>query len=364
VASEFTTTWTTTNSDGSVETESGIVSQSGSSVATVSTFSPEAENSYPDICKRGGDECLSGSSLSTLRPYFSNTTTPVPSTSTYASSEKHVSGTEVPDFIADVESIDVPKYSEDEFVTSSGTGVNTMFTSQNGEVATVTSDPTVGGSDNNIATSTFVNDGGEYPVTSIVTECIKGICFESTTTVLASGLADSSEEAKGSEASNGEQPSSTISGGNAAEISSIQSSDVYITTTSINSGFAGLTDTGSNSETSGHGDSNDGDAQYNGSGNSAENGADNGDSQSGGSNNGSAEGGSIVLSGLPNISGSTMTSSFTVPATSRVISSYTNQASSTFSPAIVLPAENGGIKYSTGGSLVFGLLLSAIISFF
>ncbi|KAK6859289.1 hypothetical protein K6H11_005943, partial [Candida tropicalis] len=101
-----------------------------------------------------------------------------------------------------------------------------MFTSQNGEVATVTSDSTVGGSDNNIATSTFVNDGGEYPVTSIVTECIKSICFESTTTVLASGLADSSEEAKGSEASNGEQPSSTISGGNAAEISSIQSSDV------------------------------------------------------------------------------------------------------------------------------------------
>ncbi|EMG45263.1 hypothetical protein G210_5123, partial [Candida maltosa Xu316] len=35
---EYTTTWTTTNSNGEVETESGVVSQSGSYLTTLATF--------------------------------------------------------------------------------------------------------------------------------------------------------------------------------------------------------------------------------------------------------------------------------------------------------------------------------------
>ena len=45
--SEYTTTWTTTNSDGSVETNSGVVSQSGSSLTTITTFVPDALSTPP-----------------------------------------------------------------------------------------------------------------------------------------------------------------------------------------------------------------------------------------------------------------------------------------------------------------------------
>lgn len=40
IQTEFTSTWTTTNSDGSVVTESGIISQSGTSLTTLTTFQP------------------------------------------------------------------------------------------------------------------------------------------------------------------------------------------------------------------------------------------------------------------------------------------------------------------------------------
>ncbi|WP_162873729.1 hypothetical protein, partial [Enterobacter hormaechei] len=45
VQTEFTSTWTTTNDDGSVETDSGIVSQSGTSFTTLTTFPPESTES-------------------------------------------------------------------------------------------------------------------------------------------------------------------------------------------------------------------------------------------------------------------------------------------------------------------------------
>ncbi|KAI5952097.1 hypothetical protein KGF57_004189, partial [Candida theae] len=44
---EYTTTWTTTNPDGSVETDSGIVSQSGDSLTTITTFGSESVASVP-----------------------------------------------------------------------------------------------------------------------------------------------------------------------------------------------------------------------------------------------------------------------------------------------------------------------------
>ncbi|KHC45700.1 hypothetical protein MGC_05729, partial [Candida albicans P37039] len=40
IQTEFTSTWTTTNSDASVVTESGIISQSGTSLTTLTTFQP------------------------------------------------------------------------------------------------------------------------------------------------------------------------------------------------------------------------------------------------------------------------------------------------------------------------------------
>ncbi|KGR02405.1 hypothetical protein MG5_05239, partial [Candida albicans P57072] len=46
IESEFTTTWTTTNSDGSVETDSGIVSQLGSSLTTITTFPNDQASEY------------------------------------------------------------------------------------------------------------------------------------------------------------------------------------------------------------------------------------------------------------------------------------------------------------------------------
>ena len=75
VQAEFTTTWTTTNSDGSVETESGIVSQSGSSFTTLTTFPPESDvqaeftttwtttNSDGSVATESGIVSQSGSSL-------------------------------------------------------------------------------------------------------------------------------------------------------------------------------------------------------------------------------------------------------------------------------------------------------------
>ena len=42
VTTEYTTTWTTTKDDGSVETDSGIVSQSGDSLTTITTFPQES----------------------------------------------------------------------------------------------------------------------------------------------------------------------------------------------------------------------------------------------------------------------------------------------------------------------------------
>ncbi|CAL1190767.1 unnamed protein product [Candida parapsilosis] len=43
---EYTTTWTTTKDDGSVETDSGIVSQSGDSLTTITTFPQPTQTEY------------------------------------------------------------------------------------------------------------------------------------------------------------------------------------------------------------------------------------------------------------------------------------------------------------------------------
>ncbi|KAI5970592.1 hypothetical protein CANMA_000333, partial [Candida margitis] len=46
LTTEYTTTWTTTKSDGSVETDSGIVSQSGTSLTTITTFPQPVQTEY------------------------------------------------------------------------------------------------------------------------------------------------------------------------------------------------------------------------------------------------------------------------------------------------------------------------------
>ena len=45
IETEFTSTWTTTKSDGSIVTGSGIVSQSGTSLTTLTTFAPSSSSS-------------------------------------------------------------------------------------------------------------------------------------------------------------------------------------------------------------------------------------------------------------------------------------------------------------------------------
>ena len=47
IINEFTSTWTTTNSDGSITTESGIVSQSGTSLTTLTIFEPVTSLAVP-----------------------------------------------------------------------------------------------------------------------------------------------------------------------------------------------------------------------------------------------------------------------------------------------------------------------------
>ena len=74
--SEYTTTWTTTNSDGSVETNSGVVSQSGSSLTTITTFVPDATSEYTtswtttnsdgSVVTNSGVVSQSGTSFTTL----------------------------------------------------------------------------------------------------------------------------------------------------------------------------------------------------------------------------------------------------------------------------------------------------------
>ena len=49
IQTEFTSTWTTTNSDASVVTESGIISQSGTSLTTLTTFQPATSLVVPHI---------------------------------------------------------------------------------------------------------------------------------------------------------------------------------------------------------------------------------------------------------------------------------------------------------------------------
>lgn len=47
IQTEFTSTWTTANSDGCIVTESGIISQSGTSLTTLTTFQPATSLSVP-----------------------------------------------------------------------------------------------------------------------------------------------------------------------------------------------------------------------------------------------------------------------------------------------------------------------------
>ena len=79
IESEFTTTWTTTNSDGSVETNSGVVSQSGSSLTTITTFAPDATSEYTtswtttnsdgSVATNSGVVSQSGTSFTTITTF-------------------------------------------------------------------------------------------------------------------------------------------------------------------------------------------------------------------------------------------------------------------------------------------------------
>ena len=81
---EFTTTWVASKSDGSVSTESGIISQSGTSLTTVTTFSPSfssavtqagftstwvASNSDGSVATESGIVSKLGTSFTTLTTF-------------------------------------------------------------------------------------------------------------------------------------------------------------------------------------------------------------------------------------------------------------------------------------------------------
>ena len=168
--SEFTSTWEVTNSDGSVSTESGIVSESGSSFTTITTFPPsssssvvagvtteftstwEVTNSDGSVSTESGIISQSGTSIATL------TTFPEPAGTVYP----------------------VTTLFTTEYVTtcpngelSTATGVVVVSTDSKGIEQTVTS----------VVPSTVYT---KETVTSIITHCIKNKCFESTTTLVSS----------------------------------------------------------------------------------------------------------------------------------------------------------------------------------
>ncbi|KAI5960275.1 hypothetical protein CANMA_004055, partial [Candida margitis] len=79
VQTEYTTTWTTTKSDGSIETDSGIVSQSGTSLTTITTFPQPVQTEYTttwtttksdgSVETDSGIVSQSGGSLTTVSTY-------------------------------------------------------------------------------------------------------------------------------------------------------------------------------------------------------------------------------------------------------------------------------------------------------
>ncbi|KAI5970594.1 hypothetical protein CANMA_000335 [Candida margitis] len=100
VQTKFTSTWTTTHSDGSVETESGLVSQSGTSFTTLSTFEPAVQTEFTktwttthsdgSVETESGLVSQSGTSFTTLSTFEPAVQTEFTSTWTTTHSDRSV----------------------------------------------------------------------------------------------------------------------------------------------------------------------------------------------------------------------------------------------------------------------------------